>query len=74
MSVREPDKHFDPAVRAAEKVALRREDLRMIKAGEISRAELAKRNAFFGALDIRKARIVNRPEIAIEANCSPERD
>ena len=44
----------------------------MIEAGEILRAELAKRNAFFGALDIRKARIVNRPKIEIEV--SPERD
>lgn len=44
----------------------------MLEAGGISKAELAKRNAFFGALDIRKARIVNRPEIEIEV--SPERD
>ena len=72
MSVREPSKHFDPAARAAEKAASRREDLRRLEAGEISRAELAKRNAFFGALDIRKARIVNRPEIAVDV--SPERD
>lgn len=74
MSVREPSEHFDPAARAAEKAALRREDLRMLEAGEISRAELAKRNAFFGGLDIRKARIVNRPEIKIEIEVSPERD
>ena len=72
MSVRKPSKYFDPAARAAEKAASRREDLRMLDAGEISKAELAKRNAFFGALDIRKARIVNRPKIEIEV--SPERD
>ena len=57
---------FDPAVRAAEKAASRREDARALDAGEISRAELAKRNSLFGALDVREAKIVSPPRLNIK--------
>ena len=52
--------HFDSKARAAEKEALRTEDLRIMVSGEISRGDHARQNAFFGALDISKAKIVNR--------------
>jgi hypothetical protein len=66
MSAQKSGPYFDPKARAAEKAASRREDMRALEAGEITKAELARRNSFFGALDIRKARILNRPEIKIE--------
>lgn len=45
---------FDPKKRAAEKQASRDEDARQLAAGEVTHAELRKRNGFFSSLDFKK--------------------
>ena len=58
--------YFDSKQLAADKEALRAEDLRIMASGEISRADHAKQNSFFGALDLRSAKMVRRPNVKIE--------
>lgn len=49
---------FDPAERARQKQASRDEDARQLAAGEVTPRELRKRNAFLGALDLSRYRMV----------------
>lgn len=49
---------LDDARRRAEKEDARRRDAEALERGEVTPAELARRNGFFSALDLRGSRLV----------------
>lgn len=52
------DGYFDPVDRARQKQAARDEDQRALASGEVTAAELRKRNSFFGGLDMANFKMV----------------
>ncbi len=58
--------YYDPAERAREKQGSRDEELRRLKAGEITRAGLNRKSDFFVSIDFSKMRIKSvggRPDL-----------